>query len=80
MSPEPRNIDEYLAPLSSEKRAALEKPRRAIKSAAPRAEECISYRIPAFRLGGRRWWPSARPGITAPSTRAPFLCRPTGRN
>ncbi len=53
MSPEPRNIDEYLAPLSSEKRAALEKLRRAIKSAAPRAEECISYRIPAFRLGGR---------------------------
>ncbi len=46
-------IDEYLAPLSREKRAALEKLRRAIKSAAPQAEECISYKIPAFRLGGR---------------------------
>jgi len=46
-------IDEYLAPLSNEKRAALEKLRRAIKSAAPKAEECISYQIPAFRLGGR---------------------------
>jgi uncharacterized protein YdhG (YjbR/CyaY superfamily) len=46
-------IDEYLAPLSDEKRAALEKLRRAIKSAAPKAEECISYQIPAFRLGGR---------------------------
>ena len=49
----PQTIDEYLAPLSDEKRAALEKLRRAIKSAAPRAEECISYGIPAFRLGGR---------------------------
>lgn len=46
-------IDEYLAPLSSEKRAALEKLRRAIQAAAPGAEECISYQIPAFRLGGR---------------------------
>ncbi len=53
MAGKPRTIDEYLAPLSSEKRAALEKLRRAIRSAAPRAEECISYGIPAFRLGGR---------------------------
>ena len=53
MSAKPQTIDEYLAPLSNEKRAALEKLRRAIKSAAPRAEECISYQIPAFRLGGR---------------------------
>jgi uncharacterized protein YdhG (YjbR/CyaY superfamily) len=49
----PRTIDEYLAPLSNKKRAALEKLRRAIKSAAPKAEECISYQIPGFRLGGR---------------------------
>jgi uncharacterized protein YdhG (YjbR/CyaY superfamily) len=49
----PRSIDEYLSPLSHEKRAALEKLRRAIKAAAPGAEECISYGIPAFRLGGR---------------------------
>ncbi len=53
MSAQPQTIDEYLAPLSNEKRAALEKLRRAIKSAAPKAEECISYQIPAFRLGGR---------------------------
>jgi uncharacterized protein YdhG (YjbR/CyaY superfamily) len=49
----PRTVDEYLAPLSSEKRAALEKLRKTIRSAAPAAEECISYGIPAFRLGGR---------------------------
>ena len=53
MSAKPQTIDEYLAPLSNEKRAALEKLRRAIKSAAPKAEECISYEIPSFRLGGR---------------------------
>jgi uncharacterized protein YdhG (YjbR/CyaY superfamily) len=53
MSGKPQTIDEYLAPLSNEKRAALQKLRRAIKSAAPKAEECISYQIPAFRLGGR---------------------------
>lgn len=53
MSPKPETIDEYLAPLSNEKRAALQKLRRAIKSAAPKAQECISYGIPALRLGGR---------------------------
>jgi uncharacterized protein YdhG (YjbR/CyaY superfamily) len=49
----PQTIDEYLAPLSKEQRAALEKLRKDIKSAAPKAEECISYQIPTFRLGGR---------------------------
>ena len=49
----PRTIDEYLATLSVGKRAALQKLRRAIKSAAPEAEECISYQIPAFRFRGR---------------------------
>ena len=52
-SAKPQTIDEYLATLSNEKRAALEKLRRAIKAAAPKAEECISYGIPAFRFGGR---------------------------
>ena len=49
----PQTIDEYLATLSSDKRTALEKLRRAIKSAAPKAEECISYQMPSFRLNGR---------------------------
>ena len=53
MPAKPQTIDEYLAPLSSEKRAALEKLRKDIKSAAPKAEECISYQIPTFRLNGR---------------------------
>jgi len=53
ISAKPQTIDEYLAPLSDEQRAALEKLRRDIKAAAPKAEECISYDIPGFRLGGR---------------------------
>ena len=46
-------IDEYLAPLPPDKRAALQWLRRHIKAAAPGAEECISYGIPAFRLDGK---------------------------
>ena len=46
-------IDEYLAPLAPDKRAALQWLRRQIKAAAPGVEECISYGIPSFRLGGR---------------------------
>ncbi len=53
MSVKPQTIDEYLATLSKEKRTALEKLRKDIKSAAPRAEECISYQLPGFRLDGR---------------------------
>ncbi len=49
----PKTIDDYLAKLSADKRAALEKLRKVIRAAAPKAEECISYQIPAFRLGGR---------------------------
>jgi uncharacterized protein YdhG (YjbR/CyaY superfamily) len=46
-------IDGYLASLAADKRRALEKLRRAIHAAAPAVEECISYQLPAFRLGGR---------------------------
>lgn len=46
-------VDEYLSRLTSDKRSALQRLRRTIKSAAPRAEECISYQLPAFRLDGR---------------------------
>jgi uncharacterized protein YdhG (YjbR/CyaY superfamily) len=48
-----KTIDEYLAGVGNEQREALKRLRRTIKSAAPRAEECISYQLPAFRLDGR---------------------------
>ncbi len=43
----------YLARLTPDKRRALNKMRTAIKAAAPAAEECISYGVPAFRLNGK---------------------------
>lgn len=52
MAAKPRTIDEYLAALSPDKRAALEKLRRTIRAAAPGAEECISYGLAAFRQDG----------------------------
>ena len=48
-----KTFDAFLAALSPEKRAALNKLRKAIQTAVPKAEECISYGIPAFRLNGR---------------------------
>jgi uncharacterized protein YdhG (YjbR/CyaY superfamily) len=47
-----KTVDEYLARVSDDKRAALQKLRKTIKAAAPRAEECISYQLPAYRLNG----------------------------
>ena len=52
MAGKPTTIDEYLAGLSDENRAALEKLRKIIRAAAPKAEECISYGLAAFRLNG----------------------------
>ena len=49
MAAKPQTIDEYLSSVDKEKRAALQKLRKAIKAAAPNSEECISYQLPAFR-------------------------------
>ena len=52
MTEKPRTIDEYLSRVSEDKRAALQALREIIHAAAPEAEECISYEMPAFRLNG----------------------------
>jgi uncharacterized protein YdhG (YjbR/CyaY superfamily) len=52
MAAKPKTIDEYLADISADKRTALEKLRAIIKKAAPKAEECICYQMPAFRFEG----------------------------
>ena len=46
-------VEDFLTHLSSDKRAALEKLRRTIRAVVPKAEECISYGVPSFRLGGK---------------------------
>ena len=48
----PTTVDEYLAGVNDDQRAALESLRKVIRAAAPKAEECISYGIPAYRLNG----------------------------
>jgi uncharacterized protein YdhG (YjbR/CyaY superfamily) len=49
----PRTVDDYLDGLSVEQRVVLGKIRKSIRAAAPKAEECISYGLAAFRLDGR---------------------------
>ncbi len=53
MKAKPTTIDEYLATVTGERRAALDKLRKTIRAILPKAEECISYGMPAFRLDGR---------------------------
>ncbi len=54
MTPKPATIDEYLATVSDDHRAALEKLRKTIRSIVPQAVECISYQIPTFQLEDKK--------------------------
>ena len=47
-----KTVDGYLAALPEEARATLEKIRKAIKAAAPKATEVISYQIPMYKQHG----------------------------
>lgn len=49
-----KTVDEYLAAAPSAKRAALTKVRKAIKAAAPKATESISYGIVGYKQRGER--------------------------
>ncbi len=53
MSPGPKTVDEYLAALPDDQRAALEKTRETIQGAAPEAVEAISYGIPGYKFNGK---------------------------
>jgi len=48
-----RDIDEYLVDLDENKRSTLQELRRCILLAAPHAQECISYGLPAFKVHGK---------------------------
>jgi uncharacterized protein YdhG (YjbR/CyaY superfamily) len=50
--PKPASIDDYLEKLPEDRRRALQDVRAKIRVIVPGAEECISYRIPAFRVNG----------------------------
>jgi uncharacterized protein YdhG (YjbR/CyaY superfamily) len=47
-----KNIDEYIRQFDPDVRAILERIRATIRSAAPDAEEVISYQMPAFKGHG----------------------------
>lgn len=49
----PEDINDYLTLIEEPKRATLEQLRRTIKDAEPRATECISYGMPAFKVDGK---------------------------
>jgi uncharacterized protein YdhG (YjbR/CyaY superfamily) len=51
-----KDIDEYIAGYPKEIKKLLEQFRATIKKAAPRAEEAISYGMPAFKLNGMLVW------------------------
>jgi uncharacterized protein YdhG (YjbR/CyaY superfamily) len=47
-----KTIDDYIARCPGDLQPVLEKIRDTIREAAPDAEECISYQMPAFRHNG----------------------------
>jgi uncharacterized protein YdhG (YjbR/CyaY superfamily) len=49
----PTDVEDYLAALPEDQRAAREKLRKTIRTAAPEAIETISYQMPTFKLRGR---------------------------
>lgn len=52
MNRKPKSIDGYLKGVPENRRQALKDLRKKILSIIPEAKECISYRMPAFRVNG----------------------------
>ena len=53
MKPKAATVDDYIDGHPAEVRTALERVRGAIRKAVPKAEETISYGIPAYKLNGK---------------------------
>lgn len=51
--PKYEDVDDYMAQLQDDRRAAMEQLRNTIRAAAPDATEAISYNMPSFRQDGR---------------------------
>jgi uncharacterized protein YdhG (YjbR/CyaY superfamily) len=48
-----RSVEEYIATFPEETQRVLQQLRRTIRKALPSAEEVVSYKMPAYRLGDR---------------------------
>ena len=53
MSPAAKDVDAYLAAAPAEAQPMLAQLRKLIRAAAPKAQETISYQIPAYKYEGR---------------------------
>lgn len=53
MSNKPASIDEYLANVDEEKRAALQQLREQLHELLPNASEAISYQVPTIKVNGK---------------------------
>jgi uncharacterized protein YdhG (YjbR/CyaY superfamily) len=51
--PKYATVDDYMAHLPDDRRAAMDALRRAVAEAAPEATETIAYNMPALRLNGK---------------------------
>lgn len=47
------SVEEYLASLAEDRRAAIDELRRVVRAAAPEATETIAYNMPAYRTHGQ---------------------------
>ena len=54
-----QTVDEYLSALSTPARDGVASLRQTIRQAAPKAEETISYNLPAFKWNGMLVWYAA---------------------
>lgn len=54
-----KTVDEYLSGLPKSTRDSMQKLRDVIKQVAPKAEEAISYNMPAFKWNGMLVWYAA---------------------
>jgi uncharacterized protein YdhG (YjbR/CyaY superfamily) len=54
MKREIESVDEYIAAQPEAAQLALDRVRRTIQKAVPKAEESISYKIPTYKLRGER--------------------------
>ena len=51
-----KTVDEYIVAFPKNVQTTLEEIRRAIRDAAPEAQETISYQMPAFKQNGILVW------------------------
>jgi uncharacterized protein YdhG (YjbR/CyaY superfamily) len=51
-----KTVDEYIASFPENVQRILQEMRKVIRDAAPKAEEVISYKMPAFKLNGILVW------------------------